>query len=428
MYKFYYKQTAPHFRSFSKLLGNVVNDLPAGGRFYFNLARATGMESYIFREGVWSDPFETLTESQFTMPAYTDKFSLSFAEVSDLRALDIKELINNTDRPIMLQWSGGLDSTVSIVSLLKNLTPEELKRITISLSSDTLLEHPHFFNKFVKDKFNIVDSESLLYNDYKDKYNAYCISADTGDCIFGAELGNKLYPRMSYVSTEQDLDFLYTSVSSKDVEYTRYRDMIVAHFNRNLKNATVGLKQSVLNSSLGEMLPEDQNFGELFYEKIVRNIKTSNVPIYSLHDFFWWTIFNGRYLHCALRAPVTYSIGVNKQELIKDCIIQWYNTTEYQLWSMTNNNNGQKLTGPTQGLYKTAARNYIYEFDKDEWYFNHKIKIISLPNIIKRNWRKHYKDFDPIFGIDENYNIINIGNEQVDKFIVNRLMNYKIDW
>ncbi len=427
MYKFYYKQVAPNFRSFSKLLGSAVNDLPAGGRFYFNLARATGMESYIFRNGIWSDPFETSIEPQFSMPSYNSNFNLSFSEVSDLRAADIKELINSTDRPIMIQWSGGIDSTVAIVSLIKNLTKQELERITVSMSGDTALENPHFFNKFIKDKIKIVDSESLLYNDYKEKYNAYCICADTGDCIFGAELGNKLYPRMKFI--QDDIDTLYQSVSSKDVEYSVYKDIIIQHFNNNLKNSVATLKQQlVLDKSIGEFLPGDETFGEMFYEKIVKNVNTSNVPIHSLHDFFWWTIFNGRYLHCALRAPVTYSIGINKESLINDCVIQWYNTDEYQLWSMTNNNNGEKLTGPIQGLYKTAAKNYIFEFDKDEWYHIHKIKIISLPNIIKRNWRKNYNDFDPVLGIDTNYNIIKIGTPDVDNYVIDRLVQFKIDW
>jgi hypothetical protein len=161
MYKFYYKQVAPNFRSFSKLLGSAVNDLPAGGRFYFNLARATGMESYIFRNGIWGDPFETSIEPQFSMPSYNSNFNLSFSEVSDLRAADIKELINSTDRPIMIQWSGGIDSTVAIVSLIKNLTRQELERITVSMSGDTALENPHFFNKFIKDKIKIVDHHKV---------------------------------------------------------------------------------------------------------------------------------------------------------------------------------------------------------------------------------------------------------------------------
>jgi hypothetical protein len=427
MYKFYYKQTAPNFRSFSKLLKNVVNDLPEGGRFYFNLARATGMESYIFRDGEWSDPFETAIEPQFAMPAYNSNFNLNFAEVSDMRALDIKKLINSTNRPVMIQWSGGIDSTVAIVSLLKNLTPAELSKISVSMSGDTALENPHFFNKFIKNKFKIVDSEKLLYNDYEEKFNAFCICADTGDCLFGAELGNKLYPRMKFI--QPNISKFYSNVSSQDLHYSVYKDIIIQHLNNNLKNSLLTLaKQQVLDSNLSLFLPGDENFGEMFYEKIVKNVNTSQVPINSLHDFFWWTIFNGRYLHCALRAPVTYSVGNNKRSLINDCVIQWYNTDEYQLWSMTNNNNGEKLIGPTQGLYKTAAKKYIFDFDKDEWYQIHKIKIISLPNIIKRNWKDNYTEFDPILGIDTNYDIVKIGTPDVDNYVIDRLVQFKIDW
>lgn len=429
MYKFYYKQLDPNLRSFSRLLGSSVNDLPEGGRFYFNLARSMRMggENYLFRNGEWSDPFDTCVHPAFTMPVYTSNFNLNFSEVSDLRALDIKKLINDTDRLIAIQWSGGIDSTVALVSLIKNLSPSELSKVMIAMSSDSILENPNFYRNFIKDKFKIIDSENLLFNDYKEKYNAYCIMGDTGDCLFGSELGNKLYPKMKFI--QDDTDHLYNGVSSLDIHYSSYRDIIIQYFNNNLKNSLLSSKQQgVVNNNIGEFISGDERFGELFYEKIANNIKTSNVPIYSLHDFFWWTIFSGRYMFCALRGPGVFSVGANKESLINDCLIQWFNTTEYQLWSMNNNNNGQKLSGPTQGLGKIAAKKYIYEFDKNEWYFKHKMKIVSSPNILRRNWRKHFADFDPMLGVDTNYNLIKIGPPEVNNHVINRLMNYKIDW
>ena len=429
MYNFYYRQLDTNLRSFSKLLGPMVNDLSEGGRFYFNLARAmrSGGENYMFRNGVWSEPFETTVLPQFSMPLYDANFNLNFSDVSDMRALDIKKIINETDRPIVVQWSGGIDSTVTMVSLLKNLTTAELSKVTVSMSGDSILENPNFYNNFIKDKFKILDSENMLFNDYKEKYNAYCIMADTGDCIFGSELGNKLYPRMKFI--QNDIGTLYHDVISKDVEYTVYRDIIIHYFNNNLKAAIAQIKQySIFDKSISEFLPGDEKFGELFYEKIVKNVKTSSVPIQSLHDFFWWTIFSGRYLFCALRAPVAYSLGANKESLINDCLIQWFNTDQYQLWSMNNNNNGEKISGPVQGLYKTACKKYIYEFDKDEWYYHHKIKIVSSPNIIRRNWKKHFNEFDPVLGVDTNYNMVKIGTPEVDNYVTERLMQFKIDW
>lgn len=430
MIKFYYKQVSPNYRSFSKLLSKHVDNLSPGGRFYFNLTRTTGMESYIFREGDWSDPFKTVVEPQYIMPEYDSKFNLTFSEVSDLRATDIKKLIEETDRPIMVQWSGGIDSSVSVVSLLKNLSKQQLSRVVICMSGDTALESPNFYNKFIKGNFKILDSEAILTNEYKEKYNAYVIVADTGDCIFGAELGNKLYPRMKYVSNDNELEFLYKNVSSADVPYERYKNIIISYFNRNLKLGASFLSSqgSVLDNPMSSLTKDDETFGEMFYEKIVKNIKTSNVPIHSLHDFFWWTIFNGRFIHCGLRPSTIFSSGNNKKDLITNCVIQWFNSDEYQLWSMKNNNNGEKLIGPTQGLYKTAAKKYIYEFDKDEWYLHHKIKIVSSPNIVRRNWRKNFKEFDPMLGMDTDYNMIRIGSQPVDDFVIDSLMNYKIDW
>jgi len=428
MNKFFYKQFAPHLRSVSRLIGPVARDLTEGGRFYFNLSRATGMESYVFRDGEWSDPFESLIDPICVMPKYDSNFSLSFEEVSDNRALDIKSIINNSGRVIIVKWSGGIDSTVSLVSLLKNLSESELKRIKISLSSDSILEYPAFFIKYIKDKFEIIDSEKVLFENYLTDYNSFCISADTGDCMFGAELGNKMYPRMKFISEDTDLEVLYNSVSNKDVHYSRYKDIIISHFNRNLKLGVEKLQQSVLHNDLGGFNDADKNFGELFYEKIVNNIKTSSVPIHSLHDFFWWTIFNGRFVHCSLRAPVIYSTVPNKKDLIHNCLIQWYNSDKYQQWSMNNNNNNTKLLGPTQGLYKTAAKQYIYNYTKDDWYYHHKIKIISLPNIINRNWRKNLNEFDPLFGIDQDYNSIKIDNLETKNFVLDRIFSYSIDW
>jgi len=431
MTEFYYKQVSPNYRSFSNLLSKHLDNLSPGGRFYFNLARTVGVESYIFREGEWSDPFKTAVEPQYIMPEYNSKFNFNFSEVSDLRACGIKKLIQATDRPMMMQWSGGIDSSVALVSLLKNLSKEELSRVIVCMSGDTALESPNFYNNFIRGNFKILDSEAMLINEYKEKYNAYVIVADTGDCIFGAELGNKLYPRMEYVSNDNELKFLYNNVSNADVPYERYKNMIISHFNRNLKlgASSLSAQRSVLDNSMGRLTKDDENFGEIFYEKIVKNIKTANVPIHSLHDFFWWTIFNGRFIHCGLRPATIYSAGNNnKKDLITDCIIQWFNSNEYQLWSMNNNNNGEKLIGPTQGLYKTAAKKYIYEFNRDEWYLHHKIKIVSGPNIVRRNWRKNFNEFDPVLGMDTDYNMIRIGNQAVDDSFINSLMSYKVDW
>jgi hypothetical protein len=428
---FYFKHFIPHLKSVAPVLDKVMNNTTDAGRFYINLSRVSGYESYIPRSGVWDDPFAVTVEPQFIMPAYNPNFGLTFSEVTDSRANDLKQLINNTNRPINIFYSGGIDSTVIIVSLIKNLSANELKRITISTSSDAIIENPNFFKNFIQNKFTISDSTLNLFSDYSNRDNAYCITADLGDCMFGTELGTKMYSHFRSLSNslpnkiEKDITELYYNVSSAQKNYTHYKDLIIHYFNTNLNNAVKNLqKNQQLSKSIGQLTDIDLSFGETYYEKIVRNIQTSTVPIHSLHDFFWWTIFNLKYMNCSLRASVLYSTGSNRKKLVTDSIFHWYGSTEYQLWSMANNNNGEKINGTTQSSYKWAARNYIYEVDKNEWYFNHKIKIPSLPFITKRNYRKYYTEFDTVFGMDSNYDIISFNNPTVDNFIIESLTKF----
>lgn len=425
-----YKTVNPNLRSFSKLLSGYVRDFPPGGRFYFNLTRAlipVGGDSYHFRKGVWSDPFDLEIHDKLIMPEYDSDFNLTFEDICNRRAADIINLINTTDRQIILQWSGGIDSTVALISLIKNLSSKEKEKITVALSGDSIIEYPHFFEKYIRNKFKTIDSQSMLFNDYKEKYEAFTIACDTGDCLFGAELGNKLYPRMKFI--HKDTDEIYRLVSNKDFHFSNYKNLIIQHFNNNLLNSIENMKQqNLFDESMTEYKDDDKLFGELFYEKIVHNIETSNVPLESLHDFFWWTIFNGRYIALTFRGVGIFSTGSNKESIVNDCLIQWFNTDEYQKWSMVNNNNGEKLSGPTQGLYKTAAKKYIYKFTKDDWYFTHKIKLISSATILKRNWKKYYNEFDPILGFDNEYNRIKIGDNYINKFVLERIFKHKIDW
>jgi hypothetical protein len=436
--KFFYKHFIPNLRSFSKVLGNEVNDLSEGGRFYFNMSRSLGIDPFTSRRGIWSDPFEIEIEPSCIMPEYNPYFNLSFEEITDSRANDVKNLMNSTGRPIFVQWSGGIDSTACLVSLLKNLDNEEKKNMIISMSGESVMENPQLYEKFIKGKFKIVDSNANLLDDYYRNHNAICVVSDAGDCMFGSVLGGgKMYPYMKRIyntlgsaGSENEFKILQKGISSIDVHYSRYKDIIITYFNEELKkNAeSYRAKNSIIHNSFSEVRPTDMQFGELFYEKLELNIKTSRVPtIHSLHDFFWWTLFNQRYVHVVMRSLLNHTTTFNKESLIKDCIFQWYSNDDYQLWSMNNNNNGQKILN-SYGTYKIAAKDYIYDFNNDHWYYNHKIKIVSGLNLVQRKWKKHFKLFDPAFGIDTDYNTVSLGNKEVDDLVVNSIHNYKIDW
>lgn len=386
-------------RSFNKIITSEVKEsCTAEGKFFLNVARAFGHSSYLPRTGVWTTPWKMEVAPGYEMPAYDPTYSKTFEEVTDGRALELKQLIN-AGKQVVVFYSGGIDSTVTLVALLKNLTQDELSNVRLALSQDSIIENPDFYVKYIEDKFVIINSQENRYSDLINQ-GFVCVPSDLGDSMFGTILGVKMYGQ-------------YNSVVSNDAHYSTYKDSIIQYLN------------SVLAKQKKVLQPGDELFGEMYYEKLVHNIDTSTVPIHTLHDFFWWIIFNIKYMHCALRPAILYSAGDNCKEFFEQGIFNWYNTVDYQLWSMGNNNNGQKIVGINQRLYKYAAKQYIFDFDKNEWYYKYKLKMPSMPTLRLRNYKKNFNDFDSRMGMNSNYDIIRFGDTGVNDFIVNSLVNFK---
>jgi hypothetical protein len=198
-------------------------------------------------------------------------------------------------------------------------------------------------------------------------------------------------------------------ITSDEVHYSQYKDVIIKHFSQ----------------------PHDPMFGENFYNKFVKNIETSSVPIYSLHDFFWWMIFNIKYLNCSIRGAIYFNDRIPVKEAIYDWIVNWFNGADYQRWSMVNNNNGEKI-GYSQSTYKMAGRKYIYDLDKNSWYFHFKIKLESLGGSIvyAQNNDNLPTEMHPNarFGLDKDFNILYINDPVVQNYIRENIINYKKDW
>lgn len=433
--KLFYRAFNLFSRSQAPVVAPIFNDLKEGGRFFCNTARAFSPENYVPRIGEWSSPWETSILPGLEIPDLNSVYNLTFTQVTDLRALEIKKLIDTTDKECFLFYSGGIDSTVVLVSLIKNLDNQSLKKVTLSMSSDSIIENPYFFKKYIDKKFNIIDSNINLYTDILNNTNSFCISADVGDFIYGTEIGVKLYPYIRKLkeqlpaSEQPKYDELYYRVSDKNTHYSEYKNLLILFFNSRLLNSINMFKSMPhLPEVFTTFKDEDRLFGELFYNKIERNIKSCYAPVQSLHDFFWWTMFNPRFLWGVIRPGLTYGLENNLKDIVQNSLISWYAGKEYQLWSLNNNNNGEKLHGTTQSTYKWASRNYIWEFDKNDWYRDNKIKMPSMPILLRSNWKKHFNELDNRFGLRDNYDIIKVGDPNTDNFIREGISNFTIDW
>ena len=393
------------------VLNNIYSECDAGGKFFIDIARRVNPSRFISRNGEWSLPWKQTLIPGFEMPAYDPAFNLSFEEVTDNRALEIKKRVNAGEQ-FAVMYSGGIDSTVVLTSLIKNLTVQELTSITICASAESIIENPTYWKNFIHNKFKLIDSKTVKYDDLIEQ-NLTPITADEGDCIFGTLMGLTLYNNFDYYldslspNTKNRLKNLKYKVSSEDVHYSIFEDLIIKHLSVN----------------------GNPDFGKLLYEKYHWNIQTSSVPVHSLHDFFWWLIFNVKYLNCSVRGAIYFNDRIDCKTAIYR-IFNWFNGKDYQLWSMVNNNNGQKIHN-TLSTYKYAARNYIYSLDKNEYYRDFKLKLESLFTIVNKqdvaSLPISQRPAARIFMTDQ-FEILNIDNKDAQTFLKESLFNYKIDW
>ena len=393
---------------------SVRNDSGDGGKFMLDLATLYKPQRFASRDGEWSLAWPQEIPPGFEMPEYDPAFNKSFDEISMARAREIAHLINTKNQKFVVMYSGGFDSTVIMAALIKNLTSEELKSVSVCANGHSMIENPMFWKQFIWNKFKIYDSAQYKYDDLID-LSLRPITADEGDCIFGTA---------SFLELQQNYDFYLEQVSesskahllsikskmtSADVHYSEYKDLIIAHW----------------STSAAPTL------GAAWYDKFEKNIKTATVPIQSLHDYYWWILFNIKWVSCAIRISVFLNDRLDYGTVINDWAVNWFNSVDYQRWSMVNNNNGEKIEyGPT--TYKMAARKYIYDLDKNDWYYHFKLKLGSLgPNVMYHQEVGNLPDRltpNARFGIDSNYNLLSIDDTDVQDYIRHHMSQFKRDW
>jgi len=410
----YFSTLSYNWEPHQKFLRANFDNSSAGGKFHIMVSRLLSDNMLIPRDGEWSLPWKTTVHPIWQMPVYDPTFKKSFAEVTDERAINLGKLINE-GKKFFVFYSGGIDSVVCLTSLIKNLTTEQLERVTIVMSIDSVVENPTFYTKFIVPNFKkLLDSNTFRYDNIGGNY--YGITMDQGDSLFGTEFGTKMYARydelvncLSEESKKKLID-LHSNIISADTHYSTYADLLIHYFSLSRFGA----------------FPNNLEFGKLFYEKIVKNIETSSVPIHSLHDFFWWVIFNIKYIHCGIRLALYFGGDQSLKMNVTKNIINWFGSEDYQKWSMVNNNNGQKIAEVGQTHYKWAAKQYIHAFDNNDWYLHYKTKIGSLRNLMVRNFSALH--MDSIFGVDHNFEVLRITDKETEAFLIDKLQSYQIDW
>ena len=262
-------------------------------------------------------------------PEYDSTFTKTFSDVTDEQCQHW--LREKTDRSWLIFWSGGIDSTVIVTSILKNASQADRENIYIACNRASIYESPRFFYDYIQPNFKLVQTpdpgKHPLYKQY------HVIDGEFGDHLYCGGHGWELFQSMP---------------DSMLLDIRRDPDLMLNHF----------------------ALKTNKNFAAWYYECLLDNVNSTGIPVETYHDFCWWIFFNYHYtsIYIKLRTD-TFANNYNSR---------WYATDDYQQWSMNSNQSGIKYT-LNRSDSKLASKQYIYDFDHDEYSRVFKTKGKSVP-------------------------------------------------
>lgn len=208
--------------------------------------------SLVDRAGTVALPFHFKAYEPFSFANVAQADSLSYEECCDRRARELLALQDACGLPIALLYSGGIDSTLVLVSFAKVLSPAELKeRIHVYLSNDSILENPRFYFDFVRKHCTIRASED--FTTVLDGRHIM-VGGEHNDQLFGSDLVGKLAQRYPFETALKPWN----------------KAFLVNYF-----------------TEIG-MPPEA---ADQWFEILAGHIRAHNAPVTTIFDFFWWLNF-----------------------------------------------------------------------------------------------------------------------------------------
>lgn len=292
-------------------------------------------------------------KSLYPMPEFRP-FTKTYEQICDERARELLAHAESLNLAIHVFWSGGIDSTLVLVSLLKHATPTQRQNITVLLTEESIAENSRFYNEHIRGNL-ATDSSAmfpyLLGGDY------LIVNGEHNDQIFGSDaVGN-----------------LIQTAGPGVIHQSYSRDLFHAFFDAKLND------YSATNTYLN------------LFEKLTA---ASPVSIDTNYQFLWWINFALKWQTVSLRMlPYVAERNVPKitHEYVESHFIPFYRTEDFQLWSM---HNPDKKIKDSWSSYKFTAKDIIYDFTKDADYRDTKAKKGSLHGLLLQQTAYDFIDSD----------------------------------
>lgn len=281
-------------------------------------------------------------KSIFPMPTDLSNFNKSYKDVCIERAQFLIEHSRKINKPIVILYSGGIDSTVVAISFMI-AGVGDYSNIKIALNTHSIRENPKFYYEHIRKKFEMIPSETVIQN-ISDDY--IIVGGEGNDQLFGTDV----------YKTFRD----YAGIEGL---YQPYNENNITNF---FKNSGMSERSS-----------------KIWYSVMNEQIQNTRLcEIKNIKEFLWWYNFCYKFQNVYFRMIARSSTPeVMNATFLNTYYFQFFIADDFQKWSMLN---PDKKIDKTWASYKKAAKEFIYEFTRDVDYFTHKTKIPSLMNIVRK--------------------------------------------
>jgi hypothetical protein len=306
------------------------------------------------RLGTFTNPWSATSNPIFAMPKL-EHISTSLSDLMDQRACELLKISAKDGRPIAVMWSGGIDSTGVLTSLIKNATNPE--QIHVYCSQKSILENPVFYKNHIVGKLKCEHIRTMDVNEDFIDANIL-VHGDPGDCLFGPSM-----PMYAHLIPS----------GGHNLPWKDQRAEIV----RGIEN--------------GKSIP---GFADWYVNKIADNIEEVNLyNIHTVSDFWWWHYINLKWEFSLLRpffeTRKNLHSTISAEHINRYADSSFYNTDTFQSWSYSN----LHRLCVDQKNHKADLKQYIFELDKNEFYRQNKSKTVSVAGIMDKRPLMLTKDF-----------------------------------
>jgi hypothetical protein len=320
--------------------------------------------SLIDRSGKITFPIKTILTPENKLPVYVDS-NLTYKDCCLKKAQEIVDIHNATGHSINLMYSGGIDSSVMVVAFIELLGIESaVKKIKIILNHESIVENLEFWSEFIRPNFTVVNSLN-----YRPDANSITVLGELNDQLFGSDLIRSIYAYGGNKAINSPATFgnLYDFLD-KRTEMSDYSK-------------------------------------EIWTNILLSNIKSCPVSDKTLCDVVWWYNFIFKWTNVKYRYAM-YTDVLYNPEIIKNNIINFFDSVDFQLWSM--NNKEPKHLGTIES-YKHTAKQMFVDITGLTNYMK-KVKKNSLENLL--SFKKHQQALTSDFHYLNNLTFENVLNAE----------------